>query len=137
MGTQPYWENKILDLLFGKQAYTPPSTLYLGLCTSVTGGVVTGEPTIGTNGYARVAIVNSDISTTWGAASGGVKLNANSTVVFPAPVGSAWGTFPMFFFSDAATAGDILLSGTLAPPVVTAVGIPPTFGLNQLQVTVS
>jgi hypothetical protein len=131
-----YLANKTLDQRFGKQSYTDPSTLYFGLCTGCTiAGVVTGEPTIGVNGYARVAVVNNDIATTWSAAAAEVKTNANSTIQWPAITGSPWGTLTVCIISDAASGGNILWYGTLGSPIVTAVGMQPFIPVDDITIT--
>lgn len=138
MPATTYTENKILDAWFGKQSYTVPSTIYAGICTACnSAGTVTGEPTIGTYGYARVAITNSDVSTTWGSASSGVKANTHGIVQFPTITGTAWGTLTVCFFSDAATGGNILWYGNIASPLVTSVGMAPFIATSNLQVTLT
>jgi hypothetical protein len=138
MPATTYTEDKILDEYFGKQSYTVPSTIYAGICTGCTSaGVVTGEPTIGSYGYTRVAVTNSDISTTWGAASSGVKANANSTIQFGTVTGTAWGTLTVLFFSDAASGGNILWYGNLTSSLVTAVGMTPYIAANNLTITIT
>lgn len=140
MATQftTYLDNKLLDLMFGGQSYTIPTTIYAGICTGCNAaGTVTGEPTIGVNGYARVAVTNNNISTTWGAASSGVKSNANGTIQFPTITTAGWGTLTYFFFSDAATGGNILAFGPLTTSLVTSVGMSPYIAINNLTVTLT
>jgi len=101
-----YWENKILDHIFGKASYTPP-TIYVGLSIADPLDDASGlaEPT--GNGYTRVATLASD----WTAASGGTINNAN-TITFAEATGS-WGTITHFALFDAATSGNMLAHGTL------------------------
>jgi len=102
-----HWENEILDHLFGKGAYTPP-TIYVGLSTADPGDDGTGlaEPSGGS--YARVATAAVD----WNTASGGILDNANA-IEFPEATGS-WGMLTHFALFDALTGGNLLAHGTLA-----------------------
>ena len=60
-----YLANKVLAFILGGGSLTPPTTLFLGLATSCTAvGVITGEPTIGSNGYARVPFSNTILTIT-------------------------------------------------------------------------
>ncbi len=101
-----HWEDEILDHLFGKGAYTPP-TIYVGLSTADPGddGAGLSEPT--GNGYARAATSAGD----WTGASGGSLDNANA-IAFDAATG-AWGTVTHFALFDAASGGHLLAHGAL------------------------
>ena len=59
-GFSDYWENKILDHIFGKGSYTPP-TIYVGLSTAdpTDDGSGLAEPS--GNGYARKQTSASDL----------------------------------------------------------------------------
>ncbi len=102
-----YWENEILDHLFGKGSYTPP-TIYVGLSMTNPLDDASGlsEPT--GNGYARVQTSASD----WSMASGGYLDNANE-ITFAQATGS-WGTITHFALFDAATGGNMLAHGALS-----------------------
>jgi len=105
-GFSDYWENKILDHIFGKGSYTPP-TIYVGLSTAdpTDDGSGLAEPS--DNGYARVQTSACD----WNAASNGSLDNAGD-ITFAQASGS-WGTITHFALFDAATAGNMLAHGTL------------------------
>jgi hypothetical protein len=105
-GFSDYWENKILDHIFGKGSYTPP-TIYVGLSTAdpTDDGSGLAEPS--GNGYARVQTSACD----WNAASNGSLDNAGD-ITFAQASGS-WGTITHFALFDAATAGNMLAHGTL------------------------
>jgi hypothetical protein len=108
-----YVNNKVLNLVFGATAFTPPATLYIGLSlgtSNKTGNC--SEPSVG--GYARVPLVNN--ATNFPAAAGGTKTNA-TVVAFPAPTAD-WGTVQSLFLSDAATGGNTLAMADLATPKV-------------------
>jgi len=106
-GFSDYWENKILDHIFGKGSYTPP-TIYVGLSTAdpTDDGSGLAEPS--GNGYARVQTSASN----WNAASNGSLDNA-SDISFAQATGS-WGTITHFAMFDAATAGNMLAHGALS-----------------------
>ena len=106
-GFSDYWENKILDHIFGKGSYTPP-TIYVGLSTvdPTDDGSGLAEPS--GNGYARTQTSASD----WNAASNGSLDNA-SDITFAQATGS-WGTITHFALFDAVTAGNMLAHGVLS-----------------------
>src|SRR5690606_21366039 len=92
-----YLENKIVDWLFRGQAYTPPSTIYVGLLTAAPDDTDGGTEVTG-GSYARVAVTSS--LTNWAgtqgagttAASSGTSgtTSNNSAITFPTPTAS-WG----------------------------------------------
>jgi hypothetical protein len=102
-----YWENKILDHIFGKVSYTPP-VIYVGLSTAdpTDNGSGLSEPS--GNGYARVQTSVSD----WNASANG-SLNNASNITFSQATGN-WGTITHFALFDAATTGNMLAHGTLS-----------------------
>jgi len=106
-GFSDYWENKILDHIFGKGSYTPP-TIYVGLSTAdpTEDGSGLAEPS--GNGYAREQTSASD----WNAASNGSLDNAGN-ITFAQASGN-WGTVSHFVLFDAATAGNMLAYGILS-----------------------
>ena len=123
-----HWENEILDHLFGKGAYTPP-TIYVGLSTADPGDDGTGLAEPSGNGYARVATAAAD----WNAAAGGALDNANA-LEFPTATGS-WGTVTHFALFDAATDGNLLAHGTLSQSKVIASGDVGRFAAGDLDVS--
>ena len=108
-GFSDYWENKILDHIFGKNNYTPP-TIYVGLSTTDPLDNASGLAEPAGNAYARVETFASD----WNAASGSSLDNA-SDIVFPKATGG-WGTITHFALFDAATGGNMLAHGPLSQP---------------------
>jgi len=106
-GFSDYWENKILDHIFGKGSYTPP-TIYVGLSSADPTDDSSGLAEPSGNGYARVQTSPSD----WNAASNGSLDNAGD-ITFAQATGS-WGTITHFALFDAATAGNMLAHGTLS-----------------------
>jgi hypothetical protein len=102
-----YWENEILDHLFGKGNYTPP-TIYVGLSTADPTDNASGLAEPSGNAYARVSTAAAD----WNVASGGTLDNAND-ITFPEASGN-WGTITHFALFDAASAGNMLAHGSLS-----------------------
>ncbi|MEN6332804.1 MAG: hypothetical protein ABFE01_01000 [Phycisphaerales bacterium] len=123
-----YWENAVLNHLFGKGAYTPP-TIYVALSTADPGESGSGldEPEGG--GYARVATAVGD----WNGANGGLLDNA-SALVFGAATGG-WGTMTHFALLDAATGGNLLAHGSLATPKTVNATDTARFSPGDLEVT--
>ncbi|HUT47555.1 MAG TPA: hypothetical protein VMX36_14835 [Sedimentisphaerales bacterium] len=106
-GFSDYWENKILDHIFGKGSYTPP-TIYVGLSAADPTDDGSGLAEPNGNAYARVQTSASD----WNTASNGSLDNA-SDITFTQATGS-WETITHFALFDAATAGNMLAHGALS-----------------------
>jgi hypothetical protein len=102
-----HWENEILDHLFGKGSYTPP-TIYVGLSTADPTDNASGLAEPSGNGYTRVQTSGTD----WNTASGGSLSNAND-ITFPEATGS-WGTVTHFALFDAASGPNMLAHGSLS-----------------------
>ena len=122
-----YWENEILDHLFGKGSYTPP-TIYLALSAADPGDDGAGLSEPSGNGYARAATAASD----WNAASGGALDNAD-VIEFPEATG-AWGTVTHFALLDAASGGNLLAHGTLSQSKTIASGDTARFVAGDLEI---
>ena len=126
-GFADYWENKILDHVFGKGSYTPP-TIYVALSTADPLDNASGfaEPT--GDGYARVQTSASD----WNAACGGSLDNA-ADVTFPEATGN-WGTITHFALFDAASGGNMLAHGALSQSKAIGSGDTAKFAAGDLDV---
>lgn len=103
-----YLENKILDHVLRNTAYTSPTTVYVGLLTTVATDSTSGTEVSG-GSYARQAVA-------FDAASGGATANT-SLITFPTATAS-WGTVVGFAIYDALTGGNILYWGTLTSQAV-------------------
>lgn len=123
-----YWEDKILDHIFGKDMYTPP-TIYVALSTAnpLDDASGLGEP-IG-NAYARVETSTSE----WNFASGGFMSNAND-IVFPKATGN-WGTISHFALFDARVGGNMLAHGALNQPKTVDSSYTPIFDAGDLNIS--
>lgn len=114
-----YLENKLIDQLFRAQAYTFPSTLYVGLFT-VTPSDTGGGTEVTGGAYARATVANSlaNWAGTQGAATTTASTGAtgttsnNGSITFATPTAN-WGTVVAFGIYDASTAGNLLFWGAL------------------------
>lgn len=133
-----YVENKIIDLIFRGQSFTPPSTLYYAVFTTApndTGGGV--ECTGGS--YARVAVTASlaNFAGTQGAGTSTPSTGTTGTtsnnvdIQFPSPT-AGWGTVVAMGVYDAPTGGNLICYGAVLPPkVVNSGDLPPKFSVGQ------
>lgn len=123
-----YLENKLLDHVFGKNSYTPP-TIHVALSTAnpLEDGSGFAEPT--GNGYARVQTTATD----WNAASSG--LTGNSTVIEFNEATGNWGTVTHFALMDAASGGNLLVHGTLSVSKSIGAGDTPEFAAGDLEIS--
>lgn len=122
-GFTDYLEAKLLDHIFTDPAYTPPSTLYLGLLSGSAsddaGGGLTEVSTSGT-AYARIAVTATD----FGAATGTApvtKSNSSGKTFAQATANYASGANITYWgIWDASTSGNLLITGALsvAKPVM-------------------
>lgn len=113
-----YLENKIIDWMLRGQAFTPPTTVYVGLLTAAPSDATAGTEVSG-GSYARVAVTSN--ATNWNstdgdndaASSGTDGTTENDTVItFPAPTAN-WGVVTHFALYDAASAGNMLIWSAL------------------------
>ena len=123
-----YLENELLDHVFGKGSYTPP-TIYVALSTAnpLDDGSGLSEPS--GNGYSRVQTSGTD----WNAASGGSIDNAGE-ITFAEATGS-WGTITHFALMDAASGGNMLVHGALGASKSIGSGDTAKFAAGDLDVS--
>lgn len=116
MSFSDYLEDKVLEHVFGGNAYTAPSTLYVGVFTSAASDTGPGTEVSG-NGYARqsVAFTVSGTSPTTAA--------SNAAVEFPEATGS-WGTVTYAGVFDASTSGNMLAWAQLTDPADFVTALP-------------
>ena len=106
-----FLETEILDHVFGGNAYTAPSNLYLGLYTATPSDTGGGTELSG-SGYARLAMAMS--------VSG--NLATNSAAEEFATATGRWGTVTHVGVFDAATSGNLMAYGTLSASKAVATG---------------
>lgn len=116
-----FLENQLLNHVLGSCTYVPPSTVYVGLHTGVSGlsdaGNVSSEVSTAATSYSRVSIDNSATGG-WTVATDGTKCNS-STLVFPAATADwttaatgGWITHAGIY--DSSTGGNLLFWSDLA-----------------------
>lgn len=136
-----YLENQVVDHIFRTAAFTKPTVLAVGLLTAAPSDVGGGTEVTG-NAYARVSLnpLNANWNATQGgttgasSGTGGVTANA-TTITFPTPTPAGWGTVTHFGLYDAASAGNLILWGTLTASKVINSGDSVTFPAGSLQFT--
>ena len=107
-GITDYAAHKLLEHLVAKTAYTPPATIYAGLCTANPTDAATGascHETANAYGYARTAI-------TFAAATNRIAYNS-ALVRFPNATGTYASPITHWMIADSATygAGNVLAYG--------------------------
>jgi hypothetical protein len=134
-----YLENKIIDQLFRGQAYSFPTTLYVGLLTAAPTDSTPGTEVSG-GSYARVAVANSLANwagtqgagtTTASSGTSGTTSNNNS-IAFPVATAN-WGTVAYVGIYDAATNGNRLAYSALDTPRAVLSGDPVLFAAGKLS----
>lgn len=114
-----YLENKLIDQLFRGQAFSFPSTLYVGLLTAAPNDTGGGTEVSG-GSYARVSVACSLAnwagtqlvgSTAASSGTSGTTSN-NGAITFPAPTAN-WGVATHWAIYDAASTGNLLFYGAL------------------------
>ena len=128
MSFADFWEDEVLDHLFGKGSYSPP-TIWVGLSTADPLDDESGLAEPSGNNYARVETSGSD----WDAASGGATANATA-ITFPAASGS-WGTVTHICLFDASSAGNLLASVALDSSQAVTTDQIPRFSTGEIDVT--
>lgn len=129
-----YTENKFLDHITGKSAFTMP-TGYIGVSTAdpLDDGSGNAEPD-GTGSYARITTSAAN----WASAAAGATSNAQA-VSFPIST-AAWSTgasnLTHFAVWDASSGGNLLFHADLTTPrAVNAADVILRFSIGDLDVT--
>jgi hypothetical protein len=141
-GMSNYLSNKLIDLIFRGQSYTPPTTLYHALFTAAPSNAGGGTEVSGP-GYARVGVVSSVTSMSGTQSAGSTTASSgtsgrtgnNSSITFPT-VGGSWGTITASGFYDASTGGNLLGWATFSTPKAVASGsVAPSYAIDALGIT--
>jgi hypothetical protein len=138
-----YLENKLIDQLFRGQAFSFPTTLYMGLLTSASSDSTLGTEVTGGD-YERASISSSLLN--WSgtqsvgstSASTGVSgtTSNNVEITFPTPSAS-WGVVTHFAIYDSLTGGNMLFWSPLTDSKSINNGDPsPSFPPNSLSVQI-
>lgn len=122
-----YTRNKVLNLVFKGQAFTPPTAVYMALFTTNPTENGTGTEVSG-GGYARqtVTLATSTAGT----------ISSTSDVLFPIAT-AAYGTVTHVAFFDALTGGNMLYYEAVVTPKSYAIGDQPKFASGDITVTQS
>jgi hypothetical protein len=128
-----YLEGELVKHLFRTGSFTKPAALYIGLYTVAPTDSGGGTEVSG-GSYARAQLDPSDAN--WAAPSAGDGKTSNAAIItFPAPTAN-WSTVVAFGIFDAASAGNLLLYGTINPTKEVLSGDPqPKFAVGALQIT--
>lgn len=124
-----YTENKVLDHVVGKTAFTMPA-IWVALFTAAPSDTGGGTEVTG-GSYARKATAGTD----WAAASAGATSNA-TTLTFVTPTAS-WGTVTHFALMDAATVGNMIAWAPLTTSQAIGSGNTVSFAIGDLDVTLT
>lgn len=119
-------EDQVLDCYFNQTNITAPTAIYLSWHSADPGD--TGANELTGNGYARV-----DVTTSFGAASGGTVAN-NATITGPTASGN-WTAATHFGIWSALSGGTWIAGGTLTAPVTITTGGYYSIGIGQLTYT--
>jgi hypothetical protein len=124
MSFSDYLEDKVLDHVFGGNAYTAPTTLYVGLFTSTPTDSTTGTEVSG-GSYARqtAAFTVSGTNPTEAA--------SNAAIEFPTAT-ATWGTVTYAGIFDAASSGNMIAYAQLTDPADLTTALPKTIGTGDV-----
>lgn len=110
-----YQHQKFMDLFLKNTSYTPPTSLWVAMFTTVPALAGTGGTEVSTSGtnYGRVEILSS---TGWTGPSGANKEYSNiADISFLVPTAN-WGTITGAGLYDASTGGNLTYVATLTTP---------------------
>lgn len=136
MSFSDYLEGRLLDLVFGAVAWTPPANLYVGLFDADPGEDGGGATEVSGAAYARAALIND--KTVWStSAPSGQPVSNQTEIVFPEATGDWAGGAPITHFAlfDAAAGGNLMASGALTAAVTVTGGDRPRFGGGDMTIT--
>jgi hypothetical protein len=128
-GFSDYLEDKVLDHVFGGNAYTAPSTLYVALYTSAPSDTGGGTEVSG-GGYVR--------QTATFTVSGTNPTTASNTGAIEYPTATAnYGTVTSVGIFDASSSGNLLAYANLTTSKVVSTGDVFRFNAGDLDVTLA
>ena len=123
-----YLENELLDHVMGVGAYTPPSTVYIGLSTADPTDDASGLAEPSGNNYARESLSFN--------AAASRKVENASQITFNQASG-AWGTITHYALFDALSGGNMLAHGSLSTPKEVVSGNTPSIAAQEVDVEFS
>jgi len=128
-------DKKVLDHYIGAQALTPPATIYVGVSSTTIAGDGTGitEPTIGVNGYARVAVTNNNTNFPNATIVTAKAQKKNGTAItFPQASGTWGAELTDVFLVSASTGGTMLAYAVMSVPKTITTGDTLNFAIDSL-----
>lgn len=128
-----YVENKIVDHITGRTAFSLPTAYVALFTTNPTMPAGTGGTETTYTNYARVALGTST-SCLMAAASGGSSTNSGSVIAFP-QCGASGATITGFGIYDASSTGNLLYAGSCSLTVSN--GVTPQFNTSALTVSLA
>ncbi len=132
-GKGTYWANHLLDLICGGSAFSAPANSFMALYTVSPGA---GGPGTEASGGSYARSQNTNNSTTWPAASSGVKANGVAFTFTTATADwSSGSNMVAAALMDALTTGNELYFGdlTVAKPVKN--GDTASFAISAISIT--
>lgn len=124
MSFSDYLEDKLLDHVFGGNAYTAPTTLYVGLFTSTPTDSTAGTEVSG-GAYARQS-VSFTVSGT-----NPTEAASDAAVEFPTAT-ATWGTVTYAGIFDAASSGNMIAYSQLTDPADLSTPLPKTISTGDV-----
>jgi hypothetical protein len=128
-GISPYQANRILDYEFGLTTWTPESTYYVGLLTTLPDEDGVGY--VAASGVSLLSVTNN--TTNFSSAS--AKTKKNATVMSWSAFGSTLTIVGAAIFDDASKT-HILRWGAFSSPVTVESGQPFEIAINGAQFTI-
>lgn len=137
MKATTYQLNKIVNYIFGSVSYTPPSSWWLGLSTTLVDetGVVT-EPA-GADGYSRVEIVNNKTASGWTTSSSLPAEVSNKIAAVFSSINHGWSPIVSVFLADASSGGHVCYYSPAEPTFLVQVNSSATFDAGQITASES
>lgn len=128
-GKSNFLANKELNKFFRGDAYTPPTSVFIGYTTTVSSASTKGtEPSVGD--YARVEMpVDTD---TWNESTAR-QITNEVAVEFP-QASASQGTIVGWIMMDALTGGNLLYFGVIDPTKSVGTGDQLTLSIGQLKI---
>ena len=130
-----YVNEKIINLIFNKDAFTAPSAVYVAMHTGDPGTTGANEKT--DDGATRILVYdNGSGSPDWNAAAvdgSGYIVDSDEEIVFPDATGTYADDISHVGFWDASSSGNFLGGGALAASVAVTSGNAFRFTANSLS----
>ncbi len=129
-GFTDYLEDKVLDHVFGGNAYTAPTNLYVALYTVSPGDDGTGGTEVSGGAYARQTATFN--------VSGSSPTEATNAAAIEYPTATAdYGTVVACAILDASSGGNMLAYATLTSSKVVSTGDVFRFDQNDLDISLA